>query len=33
LKADTGLTPTEFRRVALARPDAGHDGSGIDPSN
>jgi AraC-like DNA-binding protein len=25
-KADTGLTPTEFRRVALARPDAGHEG-------
>jgi AraC-like DNA-binding protein len=32
-KADTGLTPTEFRRIAIARPDAGHDGSGIDPSN
>jgi AraC-like DNA-binding protein len=32
-KADTGLTPTEFRRIALARPDAGRDGSGIAPSN
>jgi AraC-like DNA-binding protein len=32
-KAATGLTPTEFRRIALARPDAGHDGLGVDPSN
>jgi AraC-like DNA-binding protein len=32
-KADTGLTPTEFRRMALAGRHAGDDESGIDPSN
>ncbi|UPK02935.1 AraC family transcriptional regulator [Bradyrhizobium sp. 170] len=31
-KADTGQTPTEFRRSALARRHAGNDESGIDPS-
>jgi AraC-like DNA-binding protein len=32
-KADTGLTPTEFRRTALARAHTGNDEPGIDPSN
>ena len=32
-KADTRLTPTEFRRMAFARRHAGNDPSGIDPSN
>ena len=32
-KADTGLTPTEFRQMALAGRQTGDGESGTDPSN